>query len=78
MRKIREVLRLKFDGGQTNRRIARSCHISRPTVADYLLRFEEAGLTWPAAEALDDATLEHKLFPPAPAVSPKQRAVPRA
>jgi transposase len=40
------------------------------------LRFEEAGLTWPAAEALDDATLEHKLFPPAPAVSPKQRAVP--
>jgi hypothetical protein len=57
MRKIREVLRLKFDGGQTNRRIARSCHISRPTVADYLLRFEEAGLTWPAAEALDDATL---------------------
>ena len=54
MRKIREVLRLKFDGGQTNRRIARSCHMSRPSVADYLLRFQEAGLTWPAAAALDD------------------------
>jgi len=52
MRKIREILRLKFDGGQTNRRIARSCHISRPTVADYLLRFEEAGLEWLAAEAI--------------------------
>ena len=51
MRKIREVLRLKFDGGQTNRRIARSCHISRPSVADYLLRFEEARLVWPAAAA---------------------------
>ena len=51
MRKIKEILRLKFDGSQTNRRIARSCHISRPTVADYLLRFEEAGLEWPAARA---------------------------
>jgi hypothetical protein len=44
MRKIRDVLRLKFEGGQTNRRIARSCHISRPSVAHYLLRFQEAGL----------------------------------
>jgi len=76
MRKIKEILRLKFDGGQTNRRIARSCHISRPTVADYLLRFEEAGLEWPAAEALDDATLEHKLFPSVPAASTSQRPVP--
>jgi len=31
-------------------------------VTDYLLRFEEAGLTWPAAATLDDATLERKLF----------------
>jgi hypothetical protein len=31
--KIRDVLRLKLEGGQTNRRIARSCHISRPSVA---------------------------------------------
>ena len=76
MRKIREILRLKFDGGQTNRRIARSCHVGRPTVADYLLRFEEAGLTWPAAEALDDTALEHKLFPPAPAAATPQRPVP--
>ena len=76
MRKVREVLRLKFEGGQTNRRIARSCHISRPTVADYLLRFEAAGLEWPAAAALDDATLEHKLFAPASPAPSAQRAVP--
>jgi len=76
MRKVREVLRLKFDGGQTNRRIARSCQISRPTVADYLLRFEAAGLAWPAAAALDDATLEHKLFAPASPAPSAQRAVP--
>jgi len=76
MRKVRDVLRLKFDGGQTNRRIARSCQISRPTVSDYLLRFEKAGLTWPAAARLDDAALEGKLFPPAPVASTAQRAAP--
>ena len=76
MRKVKEVLRLKFEGGQTNRRIARSCRISRPTVADYLLRFEKAGLAWPAAATLDDTTLERKLFPPASTVSTEQRSVP--
>jgi transposase len=76
MRKVREVLRLKFEGGQTNRRIARSCQISRPTVSDYLLRFGKAGLTWPAAAALDDATLEHKLFPPVAVAPTAERAVP--
>jgi len=64
MRKVKEVLRLKFDSGLSNRRIARSCKISRPSVAEYLRRFEEAGLSWPAAVEFDDATLEHKLFPP--------------
>jgi transposase len=67
---------LKFDGGQTNRRIARSCHISRPTVSDYLLRFEKAGLEWPAAAALDDATLEQKLFAAVPVAPIAGRAVP--
>ena len=76
MRKVREVLRLKFDGGQTNRRIACSCRISRPTVADYLLRFEKAGLHWPDAAALDEVTLEHKLFPPVATAATAERAVP--
>ena len=76
MRKVREVLRLKFDSGQTNRRIARSCRISRPTVADYLLRFEKAGLAWPAAATLDDTTLERQLFPPASPAPTAGRAVP--
>jgi transposase len=76
MRKVREVLRLKLDGGQTNRRIARSCQISRPTVSDYLGRFAEAGLQWPAAAVLDDATLEQALFPPVAVAPTAGRAVP--
>jgi transposase len=76
MRKIKDVLRLKFDGDLSNRRIARSCHVSRPAVAEYLRRFEEAGLSWPAAAAFDDATLENKLYAPPARLSPFERAVP--
>ncbi len=47
MRKIKEILRLKFDGEQSNRSIAVSCSISLSTVADYLLRAKAAGLSWP-------------------------------
>ena len=38
MRRIKELLRLKFEHGLTNRQIARSCDVSRATVADYLFR----------------------------------------
>ena len=65
MRKIREVLRLKFEQNLTNRQIALSCNISRPSVAQYLARTMAAGLSWPLPEELDHATLEHLLFPSA-------------
>ena len=66
MRRVAEVLRLKFQRGLSNRQIAQSLSIARPTVAEYLRRFEVAGLEWPAAAALDEATLEGKLFPASP------------
>ena len=75
MRKIREILRLKFECGQTNRKIAGSCSISRSTVADYLLRAGAAGLSWPVPDELDDAILERLLFPPLEAIS-KARPAP--
>lgn len=75
MRKIREILRLKFECGQSNRTIARSCSISRSTVADYLLRASAAGLTWPLPKELDDAGIEHLLFPP-PSIISKTRQGP--
>lgn len=64
MRKIREVLRLKFDCALSGHQIAQSCQISRSTAADYLDRFEKAGLSWPLPEALSDEELDKKLFPP--------------
>ena len=63
MRKIKEVLRLKWANGLSDRKIARSCGIGRPTVKKYLLRAEQAGLSWPIPEEWDDAMLEQCLFP---------------
>jgi transposase len=65
MRKIRDLLRLKFDAGLGNRQIARSLSISHSTVRDYLQRAERAGLSWPLPEELDDGSLDRLLFPPA-------------
>lgn len=47
MRKIRKVLRLKWTVGMSNRRIAASCGLSRPTVGEYLRRAEPVGLSLP-------------------------------
>jgi transposase len=63
MRKIKEILRLKFDCDLSNRGIARSCSISHSTVGDYISRFEESGLSWPLPAEVDELSLEWRLFP---------------
>ena len=64
MRKIREVLRLKYELKLSNREIGLSCGIGRSTVGDYIQRVNLAGLSWPIPEGISDTTLEHLLFPP--------------
>jgi transposase len=63
MRKIKEVLRLKWANDLSDRKIAQSCNISRPAVVNYVGRAEEAGLSWPLPDTLTDAELERLLFP---------------
>jgi len=63
MRKITEVLRLKWTCGLSNRAIGRSCRISHSTVSEYLVRAEQAGLSWPLPESLDEDGLYWLLFP---------------
>jgi len=63
MRKITEVLRLKWTCDLSNRAISRSCRISHSTVSEYLVRAEKAGLTWPLPEDLDEGELYRLLFP---------------
>ena len=76
MRKIKEVLRLKWERGLSNRQIAASCGVSRPTVSDYLRRTVEAGLSWPLPADLDEAHLERLLFPPPPDLPAQARGIP--
>ncbi len=54
MRQIREVFRQKWGLGFSNRQIAHSRGLSRPTVAEYLRRAQAAGLSWPLSSELDD------------------------
>lgn len=74
MRKIREVLRLKFERGRTNRQIALSCRIGAGTVSEYLQRARASAVSWTDAQSLTDAELEARLF-----AQPQYRAsLPRA
>jgi transposase len=66
MRKIKEILRLKFELGLKNREIARSCLVPHTTVANYLRRARDAGLPWPLPADLDEGTLERQLFADGP------------
>jgi transposase len=75
MRKIREYLRLRLEGGLSHRQIAASLQVSRSSVGEYERRFAASGLTWPLPEALSDRELERRLFPPPPAVPADTRVV---
>ena len=76
MRKIREVLRLRFAQGLSQRAIGISLRLSTGAVNTYLNRARRAGLAWPLPDGLDDAQLERLLYPPPPAVATEQRPVP--
>jgi transposase len=69
-------MRLSLGHGLSSRQVARSCRIARSTVGEYLRRAQEAGLSWPLPEGLDDGQLEQRLFPPAPEIPTESRPVP--
>ena len=47
VRKIKEILRLKFEAGLSNRAIGRACRVSCSTISEYIQRARHAGLSWP-------------------------------
>jgi transposase len=70
MRKIKEVLRLRFGLSLGQEEIARSCSIAQATVHRYLERAATAGLTWPLPDEFDDQRLNELLFPTRPLYPP--------
>ena len=76
MRRIRELLRLKYENGLPGRTIATSLGLSKGAVNDYLQRAKAAGLSWPLPAELTDTALERRLFPGAPEAGTPARAEP--
>jgi transposase len=62
IRMIKDILRLKYQGGLSHDRIAQSLSISKGAVAKYLSLAGAAGLDWAATTELDEASLEHRLM----------------
>jgi len=62
MRKIKEVLRLFHECGLSKRKTAQICNISRPSVQEYIMRANAAGLSWPLPENMTDQQIEQKLY----------------
>ncbi len=63
MRKTREILRQKWELGQSHRQVSRSVRVSVGTVSETVSRAQVAGIVeWTAVQALDDATLDLRLY----------------
>jgi transposase len=74
MRKIREILRLKYEAKLSNRAIAGACKVSNSTVGEYLRRAKTAGISWPIGD-IDEDELYKQLFPEKER-DPTQRVIP--
>lgn len=64
MRKIKEILRLKYEAQLSHEKIARACGLSKGVIGKYVRLAEALGLGWPLPPGVDDAELERRLFPP--------------
>ncbi len=71
MRLLREILRLRYAGGLSQRAIARCLSIGLGTVCECLAQAAKAGLNWPLPTEFDDARLGAVL-----AARPRQGAPP--
>jgi transposase len=77
MRKLREILRLKWVAQRSHREAARSVGVSLGAVASVVSRARLTGLTWPDVEGLTDDALEQRLYgPPAGVVAGEGRPEP--
>lgn len=63
MRKIKEILRLKWVLGLSDQQTGASLKIAHSTVGEYVKRAERAGLDWSQAENMTETELKDRLFP---------------
>ena len=65
MRKLRDVLRLRFQAGLSLRDISRSTKLSVGGVQKLIRRTQALNLTWPLPPGCDDARLAALFYPDA-------------
>ncbi|USE37750.1 hypothetical protein [Endozoicomonas sp. SCSIO W0465] len=65
MRKLLEILRMRFGSQLSFRQISRSVRVSVGTVSNYVKAFQESELSWPLAEDISEPELIQALFPDA-------------
>lgn len=76
MRKIKDILRLRYEAQLSYRGIAQALNIGYGTVVDYLARAEQAGLAWPLPVELDERNLGRHLFPSQPVTGQRRFSEP--
>jgi len=76
MRKITEILQLRWGEKLSQRDVARSVRVSPSTVFDCVSRAQLAALRWPLPDTLDEAALEALLYPVSSTVAQQPRALP--
>ena len=76
MRKAREILRLKYEAGLTNRQIGTSLKLSHVSVGKYLKQAQAAGLGWPLPEAMAEDELAGMLRSSQPPPEKARRYLP--
>lgn len=63
MRKIAEILRLKYEVKLSHRQIGQSCGVSASTVSECVTHAKAVGISWPLPEGINDEALEARLYP---------------
>ena len=62
MRRIKQLLTMRFGAGASTREIARELGVAPSTVREYLSRAAAAGIAWPLAADVTDDSLMARLF----------------
>ena len=63
MRKIKEILRLRYEAGRSIRQTSSSAGISVGAIQKLLEEAAQAQLSWPLPEGMADAALSRLLYP---------------
>lgn len=76
MRKIKDILRLRYEAGLSYRSISQSLDIGYGTVVDYINRAKKADLSWPFPEEFGERELARLLFPTQPVTGQRRFSEP--